>query len=92
MTTEVLLQERGSSHGDFREQFKVAQKLKEVCFDQWGYFDIDPVLREAIEMDLMKLSRILTGQPLFEDHWADRVGYLSLALKRVQELNKLNKE
>lgn len=88
MSTEELLENRDRSHGDFREQFEAAQDLKGVCLNYVNYHYMDPVLREVIDMSLLKLSRILTGDWKFEDHWADLVGYDVLGLQRVRELQK----
>lgn len=40
---------------------------------------MNPVHREALDMMACKISRILSGQSGFEDHWADIEGYARLA-------------
>jgi hypothetical protein len=37
-----------------------------------------PVHREALDMIALKLSRILSGQANFKDHWDDIAGYAKL--------------
>lgn len=78
-----LLKERGSTHGDWKTQATFAQNIKTVLG-----LDTNPSLRpderEALEMISVKLSRILTGDAHFEDHWRDIAGYATLAA----DLNK----
>ena len=84
--TEIhdVLQERNTSHGDFRTQFDCAQQLKGVL-KTFNLFALDNVYREALEMILMKVSRIVTGKPDFEDHWRDIAGYATLIADMLQK-------
>ena len=41
--------------------------------------DMDPVCREALDMMACKISRILSGQATYADHWLDIEGYARLA-------------
>ncbi|TXG96278.1 MAG: hypothetical protein E6R08_09850 [Nevskiaceae bacterium] len=78
-----LLKTRGSSHGNWKDQAALSQNIKTVLG-----IDTNPNLRpderESLEMIAVKLSRILTGDPHFEDHWRDIAGYATLAA----DLNK----
>ena len=44
-----------------------------------GYDRLSPVQREAVDMICLKLSRIISGQSHFRDHWDDIAGYARLA-------------
>lgn len=70
-----MLAERKAAHGDFKEQFTVAQRLKNALpeLDR-----LDAVQREALEMILHKVSRIVTGNANYGDHWDDIAGYATL--------------
>lgn len=43
----------------------------------WG--DCSPSKREALDMIVHKMHRILSGAPDYEDHWDDIAGYADLA-------------
>jgi len=75
---DPLLQEREKTHGSFETNAEVSQKLKAI-FAEYGGDGLPPVYREALDMIALKLSRILSGQHEFKDHWIDVAGYAKLA-------------
>ncbi len=77
----ATLAERGNSHGDFRENGSVMQHLKEVVRSERNWSQLPPYQREAIEMIIHKLGRILCGNSNFTDHWHDIAGYATLVEK-----------
>ena len=84
-TTE-LLNERGKTHGDFSDHAGITQALKSAMQyhnrdgDAWAKLT-DPQ-REALEMIVHKIGRILAGNPNFRDHWDDIAGYARLVAER----------
>lgn len=77
---DATLAERNSTHGDFRKQFDVAQRIKAI-FRVEDYGNASNVQREALDQIAHKLSRILTGNPDHLDHWADIAGYAMCIVK-----------
>ena len=75
---DPLLVERESTHGNFTTNARISQILKEIFLDN-GYKHFTPAQIEALDMIALKLSRILSGQPNFRDHWDDIAGYAKLA-------------
>lgn len=75
---DSLLQERQKTHGSFETNALISQKLK-TLFDELGADRFVHVHREALDMIALKLSRILSGQADFKDHWDDIAGYAKLA-------------
>lgn len=81
MTDEArdpLLQEREKTHGSFETNARISQELKTIF---WGHRDLcklSPTHHEALDMIALKLSRILSGQANFKDHWDDIAGYAKL--------------
>lgn len=75
---DPLLTERGKTHGDFEINARLSQSLK-AQFSIYGADSLCDVHREALDMIALKLSRILSGQPDFKDHWDDIAGYAKLA-------------
>lgn len=76
---QALTQERGKTHGDWTKQSHLAQALKEIVRANWDRA-MDASQREAIEMILVKISRISVGNPNEPDHWNDIMGYAKLGL------------
>lgn len=77
----LLLQEREKTHGSFERNADYSQRLKSV-FDlaqKTQSLRFSNVQREALDMIALKLSRILSGQADFKDHWDDIAGYAQLA-------------
>lgn len=79
METTALLNERGTTHGRFADNARYAQQLRAIWRTSmyWGQMPLEH--REALDHIAGKLSRILSGQSTFEDHWRDIAGYATLA-------------
>lgn len=84
-STAALVKERKSIHGDWMEQAALAQDLKTSVrtaikehYDYNAVYHIPPHQREAIDMILVKISRICSGDPSHADHWIDIEGYARL--------------
>ena len=75
---DPLLVERQKTHGSFAMNAKVAQQLRFEFRDWTNYAEISAVHAEALDMIALKLSRILSGQANFKDHWDDIAGYAKL--------------
>jgi len=74
-----LLQVRETTHGDFSENARLSQAIKEILRSSPGWSHIVDVEREAMDMIALKFSRILSGKSLERQHWEDVVGYAKLA-------------
>jgi hypothetical protein len=75
---EALTNERKNQHGDWRKQAMCAGRLKQVAEDSTNYPMLAHYQREALDMILTKVSRILEGDPAHADHWDDIAGYAFL--------------
>jgi transposase len=82
----TVLDERGARYGNFIDQARIAQQLKNVAhtfaMQQGKTFDVDQA--EAIDMILSKLARILNGDPHYADNWIDIAGYAKLVADRLE--------
>ena len=78
--TDVLT-ERSTTHGSFRDNAMNGQALRNLWrgSDHWASMPVEH--RESLDMIACKLSRILSGQSNFQDHWLDIGGYAELARK-----------
>lgn len=80
---DSTLKERGSQYGKFVDHAAVTQGLKDVLQNspKWGV--LAPDQKEALEMIVHKMGRILCGNPNFHDSWHDIVGYAKLVADRL---------
>lgn len=84
MTIESILEERQKTHGEFAKHAAIAQDLKSiVLLHRPGTLSL--AQREALDMIMHKIARILNGNPNHKDHWNDIAGYATLV---ARELNK----
>jgi Domain of unknown function (DUF6378) len=76
-----VLAQRGSQYGAFETQAMLAQFLKDNVRQHLGGYnwnDMSCMQREAIDMILHKVSRIVNGDPNYKDSWTDIIGYAKL--------------
>lgn len=76
------LAERGKRYGDFAENAAYAQDLKAVLKGHSKYYNLDATKKEALEVIMQKISRIVCGDPNYKDNWHDIAGYATLAEER----------
>lgn len=79
------LQQRGQQYGSFAVNASISQGLKDIARNSPAWWKLDSYQREAIEMNLHKLSRILTGDPKYVDSWRDIVGYHQLVVDELRQ-------
>lgn len=82
-TIKETLAERGTKYGDFTYHAKITQDLKDVMSRTQSWQRLTPDKREALQMIVHKIGRILNGDPEFHDSWHDIVGYAQLAADRI---------
>jgi len=83
MTTHEILEERGTTHGNFTDNAEIAQRMKRVVRDGVMWNECTPVQKEAIDMILHKIARAVSGNPNYNDHWDDIAGYATLVSDRI---------
>ncbi|MEH8108014.1 DUF6378 domain-containing protein [Gallibacterium anatis] len=84
MTTEIenILTQRRQTHGRFIDNAITAQTLKATVRNSpnWSTGALTLTQREAIDMILHKIARLVNGDPHHEDTMIDIVGYAQLML------------
>lgn len=80
-TIDDLLTERGATHGDFKQHAYYTQSMKALVPP---VNNINESQREALEMIMHKLGRILAGNPNHRDHWDDIAGYATLGSRACE--------
>ena len=82
MEIDQTLEERGQRYGKFKDHAFISQKLKkELWVGNWKDLDVDQ--KEALEMIMHKIARILNGDPNYHDSWHDISGYAKLVADRL---------
>ena len=79
-----IVHERQHTHGDFSSHAVCTQKLKDLARQCPNWDKLAPVHKEALEMILFKVGRVLTGDPSFKDHWDDIAGYAQLGSAHLE--------
>lgn len=85
--------ERSSKYGEFEVNSKVMQGMKKLAKTGSSWDKMSSYQKEAIEMILHKIGRIVCGDPDYIDSWHDIAGYAKLvedildSAKRAIELN-----
>lgn len=82
-----ILEQRGTRYGDFNDHAKLAQNLKNQLA-KVGFYKNDKfksIHREAVDMILHKLARIVNGDPDYDDSWVDISGYATLVADHIKK-------
>lgn len=88
----AVLAERGADYGDFTDQAALSRALKYHVMEHDGYGRLNMVQREALDMILHKISRIVNGDPNILDHWVDISGYSMLAADRIDNIEYMEED
>lgn len=75
---DPLLQARGQTHGKFEMNAYYSQVIKGIVHAAEPWAGMPAAQKEAMEMIILKMSRILSGQTKYKDHWDDIAGYAKL--------------
>ena len=85
---DETLAQRGAAYGDFREQARIAQTLKEAMRDSPNWPSLPAYVQEGLDMVQHKISRLLNGDPFYDDNPHDIIGYTRLMQDRMAEDRK----
>lgn len=81
-SVEDTLKERGSRYnvnGTYSDHGDLTQGMKALCRSHRGWFSLHSGHKEAVDMILHKLARVINGDPYYDDNWRDIGGYAKLA-------------
>ena len=81
---DPLLADRGARYGAFKDNAALSQALKAVMRSGPKWEALDPDMKEALEMSAHKISRILCGDPHYDDSWVDIAGYATRVADRLR--------
>lgn len=84
MIAAVLL-ERGSRYGSLMSNATISQNLKEILHNSTNWEAMPPDMREALDMIVHKIARIVEGDFNYDDSWIDISGYSTLIVERLHK-------
>lgn len=82
---EETLTQRGGTYGDFRDNARISQNIKKAMQDSPNWQVLPPYIKEGLELIALKMSRILSGDPLYGDNPHDIIGYAKLIEDRAAQ-------
>jgi len=85
---EDVLNERGKRYGKFKDHAYIAQGFKLIMIQQEGWNRLADDQKEALEMIMHKVARILNGDPNYADSWVDIAGYAKLVADRLEGIER----
>lgn len=84
LSIEETLEERGKRYGKFEDHASISQGLKDMAKVFPGWQGLQNDQKEALEMIMHKIARILNGDPNYSDSWRDIAGYAKLVSDRLE--------
>ena len=88
----TVLSERGSRYGSLMSNATISQGLKEILHSSSNWEAMPPDMREALDMIVHKISRIVEGDFNYDDSWIDISGYSTLIVERLHLTLKQRQE
>lgn len=80
---EEVLNQRQATYGSFTKNAEVSQMLKYFMTQGTNYKQMPVAHREALEMIVHKIARIVNGDPNYIDNWIDICGYGQLVIEEI---------
>lgn len=77
---DKTLDDRGKDYGDYKEQWKLSQALKRLVHQP----NMNTMAVEALDMIMLKISRLVHGNSEKVDTWLDIEGYARIARQHME--------
>lgn len=77
-----ILAERGTNYGDFTTESELAIAVKNLMRANPGWGQLSPAHQNALDLIVLKMSRIVNGRGNYKDSWVDIQGYGKLGEDR----------
>lgn len=84
MQIDETLKQRGAQYGDFLMDARICQDIKRVVTSMEGWHRLADDQKQALELIIVKIARILNGNPDYKDNWWDIMGYARLVHQRLE--------
>lgn len=81
---EEVLNQRQTTYGSFTKNAEISQMMKYFMAQGTNYKQMPMAHREALEMIVHKIARIVNGDPNYIDNWIDICGYSQLVIEEIK--------
>ena len=88
MNLDKTLMARSATHGKFSNNAQVAQAMRSAVELGTAWHDATDVQKESVHNIIGKIARLVSGDPSFEDSWADIAGYAKLAYDETMNIEE----
>lgn len=85
---EEVLNQRQATYGSFNKNAEISQTMKYFMSQGTNYKQMPTPHREALEMIVHKIARIVNGDPNYIDNWIDICGYSQLIINGIKSYDK----
>ena len=85
---EEVLNQRHATYGSFTKNAEVSQMMKYFMTQGTNYKQMPMAHREALEMIVHKIARIVNGDPNYIDNWIDICGYSQLVIEEIKSYDE----
>lgn len=85
---EQVLTDRAKTHGDFAEGAEFCQDVMRSAEKRPGWSIMSDVQKEGFHHIIQKLQRAVCGDPNFEEHWLDVMGYVERIIEDMRRKAK----
>lgn len=85
---EEVLNQRQATYGSFTKNAEVSQMMKYFMTQGTNYKQMPVPHREALEMIVHKIARIVNGDPNYIDNWVDIIGYSQLVIEEIKSYDE----
>ena len=85
---EEVLNQRQTTYGSFTKNAEVSQMMKYFMTQGTNYKQMPMAHREALEMIVHKIARIVNGDPTYIDNWIDICGYSQLVIEEIKSYDE----
>lgn len=89
---KAIIDEREAEYGSFFDKAVMIQGLKETVRLAPNWRKLASDQREALDMLMHKLGRVLYGNPDHLDSWVDAAAYLKLVADRISKEEMENEQ
>lgn len=87
MAINDTLTERGTKYGNYLDQTTIISNITDAIHESGNagvaWLEMKPDQKDALNMIIVKMSRILNGDPDYADNWHDIAGYATLVADRL---------
>lgn len=81
---QKTIKDRTKTYGEFKDISYISQNMKIFMTVGKNWYKLTNHEREALEMIIHKIARIVNGEPNQKDSWHDIIGYAQLIEDRLE--------